>query len=263
MAGDIHDIHDAHDIHALDEEAFFEEVYTFQHWFDSVEGYLHDTRFGRRSPAAEVPAGGARQALITTLCNYCVGETTALEASSGLIALAPNRPLKVFLATQVADEARHLEVFYQRLRELGVDDPEAEIPRRVSPSLLEFKRSLLELVEARDWDAAIFAQNVVLESLEYTTFGTHMRRTDEATADMLARILRDERRHIGFGETQLGRRIEGDPMLRARLSQVRKRLDPLVLASFSESLEALGVARGDRPELAKDYLEAVGRLGVG
>ncbi|MDD9935588.1 MAG: ferritin-like domain-containing protein [Myxococcales bacterium] len=250
------------DIHALDEEAFFDEVYTFQHWFDSVEGYLHDTRFGRKHPTSEVPSEGRREALISTLCNYCVGETAALEASSGLVVIAPNRALKVFLATQAADEARHLEVFYRRLAELGVHDPEAEIPKRASASLLEFKRSLLELVDARDWDAAIFAQNVVLESMEFTTFGTHMRRTDDATADMLARILRDERRHIGFGETQLGRRLHADPVLKARLSRVRARLDPLVLASFTESLEALGVARGDRPELAKDYLQTVGRLGV-
>lgn len=250
------------DIHSLGEDEFFDEVYSFQHWFDSVEGYLHGTRNGRKNPATEVPSEGRRQALITILCNYCVGETAALETSSGLVLIAPNRPLKVFLATQVVDEARHLEVFYRRLSELGVADPEAEITKRASPSLLAFKRRLEEMVEARDWDAAIFAQNVVLESMEYTTFSRHMAGTDAATADMLSRILRDERRHMGFGETQIGQRLRHDPVLKARLSKVRATLDPLVLSCFSEALEAMEIATSERPELAKDYMQAMDRLGV-
>lgn len=60
---------------------------------------------------------------ITTLCNYCVGEAAALEASSGLIRLAPNHHSRAFLATQVVDEARHLEVFLRRIEELGIKSP--------------------------------------------------------------------------------------------------------------------------------------------
>jgi hypothetical protein len=49
--------------------------------------------------------------------------------------------------------------------------------------------------------------------------------------------------------------------VRARLAEVRKELDPLVLATFEETQAALGMPRAERPALGRDYLAAVGRLG--
>src|SRR5215813_169450 len=155
------------DIHDLDPREFLEEVRSFEFWLQSVEGYLSGLTYGHRPETAEAELTEVeRDRLITVLCNYCIGETAALEGASGLIAIAPNRLAKVFLATQAADEGRHLEVFLRRLRDLGVRDPEAEVQRRASRSLLLFKRRLLELVAGKDWEAAIFAQNVILEALE-------------------------------------------------------------------------------------------------
>jgi hypothetical protein len=51
--------------------------------------------------------------------------------------------------------------------------------------------------------------------------------------------------------------------VRSRLEAVRKELDPLVLGTFEETLEQIGVPRGERPDLGRDYLEAVSRLGFG
>jgi hypothetical protein len=92
-----------------------------------------------------------------------------------MIDFAPNRQAKIFLATQVVDEARHLEVFLHRMRELGIEAPEAEIPLRADANLVRFRDRLLSFVAARDWDAALFAQNVILETMEYTVFGAHAR----------------------------------------------------------------------------------------
>ena len=88
----------------------------------------------------------------------------------------------------------HLEVLLHRLRELGVDDPEAEIARSANPSLLQFKRRLLELVGSKDWEAAVFAQNVILECMEFTVFRTHASRTDPVTREVLEGVVKDERR---------------------------------------------------------------------
>ena len=129
--------------------------------------------------------------------------------------LAPDRNSKIFMATQVADEARHLEVFLHRLRELGVTDPEAEIERRAQPALVEFKGALLELVAGGDWQAAVFAQNVILETMEYTVFRLHAANADAVTRDVLAGVIADERRHAGFGENDLGRSLAIDPSGRA------------------------------------------------
>jgi rubrerythrin len=250
------------ELHELSHDRFLAEVHTFQFWFDAVEGYLPGTRYGSHPETAEGDLDeGRRDRLITALCNYLVGETAALEGSSGLIAIAPNRATKVFLATQVVDEARHVEVFEKRLESFGVV-PEIEVPRRADPSLVRFKERLLELVRSGEWEAALFAQNVILEAMEFTVFSSHARDADPVTREILEGILKDERRHIGFGENELGRRLQVAPELRVRLRELRRELDRLVLDTFEQTSSALGVDTSERTRLGTAYLEAVTRLGV-
>ncbi|HEY2385510.1 MAG TPA: long-chain fatty aldehyde decarbonylase [Candidatus Binatia bacterium] len=250
------------DVHDLDPETFYEEVHSFEFWFHAVEGYLGGLEWGHRPETPEPSlTGSERERLITVLCNYCVGETAALEGASGLIAIAPNRLAKVFLATQVADEARHLEVFYRRMRSLGIADPEAEVARRATRSLLLFKRRLLELVAGKDWEAALFAQNVILESLEFAVFHDHTRTADPLTAEILRGIIKDERRHIGFGENELGRRLASAPHIRARIGQIKRELDHLVLDALEETARHIGLDRPEHERVGRAYLESVERLG--
>ncbi len=250
------------DIHDLDPAAFLEEVHSFEFWFQAVEGYLSGLTFGHRPDIAEAELSDIeRDRLVTVLCNYCVGETAALDGASGLIAVAPNRLTKLFLATQVVDEARHLEVLLHRLRDLGIADPEGEVQRRASPSLLLFKQRLLELVASSDWEAALFAQNVILEALEFAVFHSDAQTADPVTRDVLQRIIKDERRHIGFGENELGRRLGSVPHARARLSRVKKELDHLVLDALTETMNAIAAPSDERHLLGRAYLESVERLG--
>lgn len=249
--------------HDLAPEAFLEEVHSFEFWFQAVEGYLSESPYGHRPGLPETVPAAARDTLITTLCNYCVGETAALEASSGMIGFAPNRRAKIFLATQVVDEARHLEVLLHRLAELGVAEPEPEIERRANRSLLAFKKRLLQFVEGKDWEAAIFAQNVILEAMEFTVFQAHAERADPITRQVLEGIVKDERRHMGFGENDLGRRLALTPHLRLRLAAVKRELDPLVLDTFEDTLQQLAIEASQRPALGRRYLASVERLGFG
>jgi hypothetical protein len=250
------------EVHALEHQQFLEEVHSFEFWFHAVEGYLAGLVWGHRPDAIGSPLSDAdRENLITVLCNYCVGESAALEGASGLVAIAPNRMTKVFLATQVADEARHLEVFHRRLRDLGVADPDAEVERRASRSLLLFRRRLLELVAGKDWEAAIFAQNVILESLEFAVFHSHASDADATTADVLRNVIKDERRHIGFGENELGRRLAIAPHIRARLGQTKKEMDHLVLDALEDTTRLIGLGRDEQDRLCRLYLGSVERLG--
>ena len=251
------------DIHDLTPEEFLREVHSFQFWFQAVEGYLAGTEFGHSPQAVETPLEHEdRERLISVLCNYCVGETAALEGASGLIAIAPNTLCKVFLSTQVADEGRHFEVFRHRLRDLGVVDPDAEMEKRASRGLLLFKQRLLELVAGKDWEAAIFAQNVILESLEFVVFRHHLREADGVTAEILEGVIKDERRHIGFGENELGRRLIDSPHRRARVFEIRKQLDHLVFDTLDETATQLGIERSERDQLGRQYQESVERLGL-
>ncbi len=250
--------------HALGAEDFFDEVQSFEFWFGAVEGYLSDRPYGHSEDTVEVALDDVRRdRLITTLCNYCVGETAALEGSSGLVRLAPNRNAKIFMATQVVDEARHLEVFLARLNDLGVDDAEAEIQRRANPSLLDFKDALLDLVDAGDWLSAVFAQNVILETMEFTVFRSHERTADPVTAEILRGVISDERRHFGFGENDVGHRVAEDPGLRPRLKELRTRFDAMVVGVFDEAVGELALPGDEAVDLSRDYMNAVERLGLG
>lgn len=251
------------ELHELPPEVFSEHVHSFEFWFGAVQGYLEGRPYGHAADTADRERSEAeRDGLITVLCQYGIGETMALEGASSLIRLAPNRASKVFLATQTVDEGRHLEVLIHRLRELGVSAPEGEIERRASPELLRFRERLLGFVDSGDWDSALFAQNVILEAAEFAVFHRHAQTADPITREILLGIIKDERRHVGFGENTLGRRLAEDPGLRRRLRGVRSELDPLVLASFTRTLEALDTPADQRTELGRDYLGAVGRLGI-
>ena len=175
------------EIHGRDHGAFLAEVQSFEFWFQSVEGYLAHHPYGV-DPDSPVPELEPAQhdALVTTLSTYCVGEIAALDGASGMIGFAPNHEAKIFLATQVVDEARHLEVMLHRLAELGVADPKTGFEKLANRNLLAFRRRLLEFVEAKDWEAALFAQNVILESMEFAAFHSHMKSADPRTAQMLA-----------------------------------------------------------------------------
>jgi len=250
------------DVHALEPAEFYDEVHSFEHWFGAVVDYLSGLEHGHRADLTEAALDDSeRDRLIATLCSYAVAETAALEASSGLVAIAPNRQAKIFLSTQAVDEARHVEVILHRLRELGVEDPDAAVRERGGRSIYAFRERLLGLVEAREWDAAIFAQNVALETMEFTVFQSHARTADPVTRDLLERILRDERRHIGFGENEIGRRLHQDPGLRLRLEPIKLEFDQLVLQTFADALDELQIPRAERPELGREYLQAVDRLG--
>lgn len=250
------------DIHDLEPDEFLREVHSFEFWFQAVEGYLTGLTWGHRPDTAEAPFTELeRDRLITVLCNYCIGETAALEGASGLIAFAPNHLAKVFLSTQVADEGRHLEVLLHRLRDLGVARPEVEVERRASRSILLFRQRLLELVAGRDWEAAIFAQNVILEALEFAVFHSHAQSADPITREILQGIIKDERRHIGFGENELGRRLAVAPHIRARLGRVKSELDHLVLDALEETMQAIATPQEERGRLGRAYLESVERLG--
>ena len=56
-----------------------------------------------------------------------------------------------------------------------------EIAQCQSKPAQKFKDRLLEFVDARDWEASVFAQNVILECLEFTVFRHHAGTADPVT----------------------------------------------------------------------------------
>ena len=240
-------------------------MHSFEFWFQAVEGYLSGTDMG--SPARDrrgpMLAGADRDRLITVLCNYCVGETAALEGASGLIVIAPNRLAKVFLATQVADEGRHLEVFYHRLRELGVADPEAEIERRASRSLLDVQAPAARAGREQGLGGGdLRAERDPRVAGVRRLPGPRAQRPTRSRAEVLRGVVKDERRHIGFGENELGRRLA------SRAAHPRPpRTDqdgarpPGARGASRRPLRASACRATSTSGSAAHYLESVARLG--
>jgi ribonucleotide reductase beta subunit family protein with ferritin-like domain len=117
-------------------------------------------------------------------------------------------------------------------------------------------------VDSGEWECALFAQNVMLESMEFVVFEEHSRNADRVTRDVLERILRDERRHLGFGENEIARRIRERPEKALGIATVKQELESLVLETFEHAARELGLPPSESPRLGRAYLAATERLGI-
>ena len=191
--------------------ADFLNAYSIQSWLESCpQGYLEDTEYGygpgERESDLLLDNPILLEDAIRTTVQLVVGERCALAASSGLVNAAPDEGSKRFLATQTLDEARHVEVFTQRLLDLGIRKSELEstIEEYANPNLVKFAEVLLEKVDRKDFVAGVVGQNIVLEGMAFHVF--EMLHATSAGlnpkfAHTLSGTIADERRHVGFGRT--------------------------------------------------------------
>jgi 1,2-phenylacetyl-CoA epoxidase catalytic subunit len=243
----------------------FLDAYSIQYWLESCpQAYLKDTEYGHAPGATEpdllLEDPLLREQAMRTTAQLIVGERCALAASSGLVGCAPDAASKVFLATQTLDEARHVEVFTQRLMDLGVKKREIEdvISRYANPNLVKFAEVLLEKIDRRDFVAGVVGQNIILEGMAFSVFEmmqTTNRELNPKFAQTLAGTIADERRHVGFGENRIGSLIREHPEKRAEVERMQEEMSYYMLATFadtfrsSETQEEMRHAREEaRPE---------------
>jgi hypothetical protein len=223
----------------------FLSAYSIQNWLESCpQGYLEGTEYGHapgeREPDTLLESPALLEQAVNSTVQLVVGERCALAASSGLINTAPDLASKRFLATQTLDEARHVEIFTQRLHDLGVKKSELEdvIQQRANPHLVAFAEVLLEKVDRGDFIAGVVGQNIVLEGMAFSVFEM-MKASSEALnpkfAHTLSGTIADERRHVGFGENRIGSLIREHPERRADIEQMQKEMSYHMLATFSLS----------------------------
>jgi hypothetical protein len=222
--------------------ASFLDAFSIQHWLESApQGYLLQTEFGHapgeREPALVREDPLLREQALRTTVQLVLGERCALAASSGLVNAAPDEASKRFLATQTLDEARHVEIFTQRLYDLGVKKAELEdvLQSLGNPHLLEFARTLLERVEARDFVAGVVGQNVILEGMAFHVFEmmyAASRDLNPKFAHTLAGTIADERRHVGFGEARIGSLLREHPERKGDIERLQREMSYHMLATF-------------------------------
>jgi hypothetical protein len=140
------------------------------------------------------------------------------------------REVVQFLAVQVADEARHVEVFTRRASISGQ-------PLGVSGT--GGRASLQTLVEEPDWATASFLLSVLGEGTFLSLLSFLERYApDPLTARVTHLALQDEARHVAFALGHLGEHVTGDASTRERLrAAVERRHD--VLSSTSGLADAV------------------------
>jgi hypothetical protein len=225
--------------------ADFLSAYSIQHWLESApQGYLMGTEFGHppgeREPEGLLLEDALREQALRTTVQLVVGERCALAASSGLINAAPDEASKRFLATQTLDEARHVEVFTQRLYDLGVakSSLESTLATHANPNLVKFAEVLLEKVDRKDFVAGVVGQNVVLEGMAFHVFEMMQATTQGLNPKFghtLAGVIADERRHVGFGENRIGSLIQEHPDRKGDIERMQKEMSYYMLATFADA----------------------------
>ncbi|MCK6553396.1 ferritin-like domain-containing protein [Candidatus Binatia bacterium] len=222
----------------------FLSAYSIQKWLESCpQGYLENTVFGHppeeKEPELLLSNPVLREETIRATVQLVVGERCALAASSGLINAAPDEGSKRFLATQTLDEARHVEIFSQRLYDLGVrkEDLEGVLSQYANKNLVKFAEVLLEKVDKKDFVAGVVGQNIVLEGMAFSVFEM-MHALNQGMnpkfAHTLSGTIADERRHVGFGENRIGSLIKEFPEKKAEVEKLQKDMSYHMLATFAD-----------------------------
>jgi len=129
------------------------------------------------------------------LSQFMHGEQGALLCASKIVMQVPSADAKFYAATQVMDEARHVEVYARLLHQ------KFELAYPITPTL----KSLLDnvLTDAR-WDMTYLGMQVLIEGLALAAFASirdHAR--NRLAAAVNAYVMEDEARHVAFGRIAL------------------------------------------------------------
>lgn len=223
----------------------FLNAYSIQRWLESCpQGYLEDTVYGHAESESEpgliMDNEVLREDAIRSTVQLIIGERCALAASSGLINAAPDEASKRFLATQTLDEARHVEVFTQRLFDLGVRkaDLESTLKEYANPNLVRFAEVLLEKVDRKDFVSGVVGQNIVLEGMAFSVFEMMHAMNAEMNPKFghtLSGTIADERRHVGFGENRIGSLLEQHPEKKPDIERMQRDMSYFMLATFADA----------------------------
>src|SRR6476646_10660083 len=123
------------------------------------------------------------------------GEQGALLCTARIVETVPWIDAKYYAATQVMDEARHVEVFARYLDEklgsqYGIND--------------NLKSILNDILADPRWDLTYLGMQIMVEGLALAAFGMlHQLTTEPLLKKLLRYVMSDEARHVAFGVLSL------------------------------------------------------------
>jgi hypothetical protein len=130
-----------------------------------------------------------------TLSQFMHGEQGALLASAQLVGSVRDLDSKLYAASQVVDEARHVDVYNRYVHtKLGASYP-------CNPHL----KTLLDMIlKDSRWDMKFLGMQIMVEGLALAAFAMMRNNTTEPLLrDLTAYVMGDEARHVAFGVLSL------------------------------------------------------------
>jgi hypothetical protein len=123
------------------------------------------------------------------------GEQGALICASKIVQTVPDVDSKFYAATQVMDEARHVEMYGKYVQE------KLELAYPINPHL---KALLNEVLEDPRWDMTYLGMQVIIEGLALAAFALIRDFSEEPLAKAINTfVMQDEARHVAFGRLAL------------------------------------------------------------
>ncbi len=186
------------------------------------------------------------------LSQFLHGEQGALLCCGQLIEAVPDIDGKLYAATQVIDEARHVEVFHRYIKRLHHVYP-------IDPTL---QAVLNQILEADLWQMKCVGMQVIVEGLAMGSFKIMKEGSrDQLLRDIVSLTADDEARHVSFGLIYMKDEL---PKMR---DEARDRVEDFAFAAvdaisgrrpgtgFASQLDILGDAGIDAATVLPEVIE--------
>ena len=216
------------------------------------------------------------------LSSFFIGEQKVAEELGPIMRAAPTEEQKVFLCTQIADEARHVRFFERFYREVGVLEADGlgEMLAETSTHLNQnFGELFDEMLGARterlsrepeDTEAlvqAVTLYHMVIEGMLALT-GQHFimefnerENTLPAFVEGFGNVARDEHRHVAFGSVFLREKAHEDDRYKTAIQRTLEESLPIADGVFSppwaeggDDFEVFGYSLGETRQFAATCL---------
>ena len=136
-----------------------------------------------------------------SLSQFMHGEQGALLCTAKIVETVPWIDAKYYAATQVMDEARHVEVFAKYL--------DTKLSGHY-PINAHLRMLLDDIINDSRWDMTYLGMQIMVEGLALAAFGMAMQTTEDPLLKQLLRyVMSDEARHVAFGVLSLKEYYEG------------------------------------------------------
>jgi ribonucleoside-diphosphate reductase beta chain len=215
------------------------------------------------------------------LSSFFIGEQKVAEELGPIMRACPDEEMRLFLCTQIADEARHVAFFNRFYEEVGVLEADhlggrlSETSAHLSPNFNELFDEMLHsrvdrLARAPDdletLVEAITLYHMVIEGMLALT-GQHFiinYNEDQGTlpgfVEGFNKVARDEHRHVAFGARFLREMAQRDGRYGDAIQRTLVECGPAadgVLAPpwYEEGMEVFGVSLEETREFAMKALE--------